>query len=101
MYFQADDHYTHVYLLSGGHFLIPFGLSKVGAAIDKVMPEGKYHHRLGRRHIINLRSVFHVNVIKSVVQLSDNHGSVCSLQLPKPVLRTIIEMIESKEENLG
>ena len=33
MYLQADDHYTIAYYASGTHFMIPFGLSKVEAAI--------------------------------------------------------------------
>ncbi len=96
MYFQADDHYTHVYLLSGGHFMIPFGLAKVEQAIEEAVSSDKYHLRMGRKYIINMRSVFHVNVMKQVVQLSDNHGAVCSLQMPKPVLRTIIDAIENR-----
>lgn len=35
MYFQADDHYSHVYYASGTHFMLPFGLSKVESAIGE------------------------------------------------------------------
>ena len=34
LYFEADDHYTHVYYSSGTHFMIPFGLAKVEAALS-------------------------------------------------------------------
>ncbi len=96
MYFQADDHYTHVYLLSGGHMLIPFGISKVEAVIGEVAGEDKYHLRLGRKHILNMRAIFHVNTIRQVVQLYDDHGNVTSIQLPKHILRAIIEYITNR-----
>lgn len=97
MFFQADDHYTHVYLLSGLHFLIPFGLSKVESAIAEAVPSGNVHLRMGRKYIINMRSVFHVNVVNQVVRLSDNHGGVSSISLPKPILRRIIEYLDGND----
>ncbi len=97
MYFQADDHYTHVYLLSGLHFMIPFGLSKVEANIAATVTTDRYHHRMGRKYIFNMKSIFHVNVIKQVVQLADNHGAITNITLPKSVLRQIIDYFEQPE----
>ncbi len=98
MYFQSDDHYTHVYFLSGFHCLIPFGLSKVEAAIDDAMEEGKYHLRMGRKFIINLKAVFHVNAIKQTVFLFDDNGTIITIHLPKPVLRSLMETIGTSKQ---
>lgn len=59
LYFEADDHYTHVYYSSGTHFMIPFGLAKVEAALSNKGRAGDAFLRLGRKYIVNIRRVFH------------------------------------------
>lgn len=93
MYLQADDHYTHVYYSSGAHFMVPFGLSKVEAAISDHLPADSFLIRLGRRYIVNTRRIFHINCVKQVLQLSDDHGSNHSLTLPKPILHGLMQMM--------
>lgn len=94
MYFSADDHYTHVYYTSGTHFMIPFGLSKVEMAVTGRLSDDKFLVRLSRKYIVNVRCIFHVNVLKQVVLLADDHGNNHSLHLPKPTLRVLIEMLD-------
>jgi len=93
MYFAADDHYTHVYYSSGTHFMIPFGLSKVEEAIATQCGASDQFVRLGRKHIINIRRVFHVNTVKQVVALTDDHGANLTIHLPKNVLHTLMGML--------
>lgn len=91
LYMQADDHYTHIVYLSGAKFLVPFGLSELEKRIDSVMPDNKFLVRLGRKYIINMNHVFHVNTMKQIVLLTDSNGNNFSVSLPKPILRNIIE----------
>lgn len=95
LYFQADDHYTHVYYASGAHFLLPFGLSKVEAAVGEITEDTKFLVRLGRKYIVNTRRIFHINTIKQTLLLSDDHGNTQSIHLPKPVLRSLMELMRS------
>lgn len=97
IYFQADDHYTHVYYSSGTHFLVPFGLSKVEDAISAMPSAGGSFLRLGRKHIIALNRVFHVNAVKQAVFLTDDHGTNHSLRVPKPMLRLLIELLGGRK----
>lgn len=92
LYMQADDHYTHIVYTSGAKFMVPFGLSEMEKRIDDVM-EGseKYLKRFGRKHIINIRRVFHVNTVRQVVVLTDDSANNVSVSLPKNILRSIIE----------
>jgi len=91
MYFQADDHYSHVYYASGTHFMLPFGLSKVESAIGE-QPEGSEAFvRLGRKHIVNTRRIFHVSTIKQQLLLADDSGGTVAVKIPKHVLRTLID----------
>ena len=98
MYFQADDHYTHVYYSSGTHFMVPFGLAKVEAAVSEFLGGGSFLVRLGRRHIINMHRVFHVNTMRQELHLSDDQGSTLVLHLPKQVLRGLMAVLSGKEK---
>ena len=92
LYMQADDHYTHVYYQSGLHFMLPFGMAKVTEAIDSVLGENRFLMRFGRKFIINLLCVFHINTVKQTLILADAQGRNVSLNLPKQTLRTIMEL---------
>ena len=100
LYFEADDHYTHVYYSSGTHFMIPFGLAKVEAALSDKWKAGDAFLRLGRKYIVNTRRVFHVNAVKQVAVLVDDHGTNYTLHLPKPVLRMLMENISGKLDTM-
>lgn len=93
LFLQADDHYTIVNYVNGTHFMIPFGLSKVEELIAETLVGDCYLVRLGRKYIINTRCVFHINTIKQVVTLSDNHGLNHSLHLPKAILKELMELL--------
>lgn len=97
MYFEADDHYTHVYYASGVHFMIPFGLSKVETAVDNRLAENTFFMRLGRKYIVNTRRVFHVNAIKQIALLVDDHNNNYTLRLPKSVLRDLMEKLNEMQ----
>ena len=93
LYMQADDHYTHVYYQSGLHFMLPFGMSKVTEAVEKAMGEERFLQRFGRKFLINLRCIFHVNTVKQTLLLADAQGRSISLTLPKQTLRALIDML--------
>lgn len=95
VYFMADDHYTHVYYSSKTHFLVPFGLSKIEERlIEQQSVEGKNFMRLGRKYIVDLRRVFHISVSKQQLFLFDDTGTNFLLQVSKPVLRGLHELLE-------
>lgn len=96
IYLEADDHYTHVHYLTGAHFMVPFGLSEVMSSVDNVLSNDSFLLRLGRKYVVNLRAVFHVNTVKQVLVLSDNHGNSYSLNLPKATLRQLIDIMSEK-----
>ncbi|MGN0234072.1 MAG: LytTR family transcriptional regulator DNA-binding domain-containing protein [Bacteroidaceae bacterium] len=96
LYFKADDHYTHVYTNSGTHMVMPFGLNKVEAAIAQRMPEDNFLIRLGRTYIVNIKRIYHINMLKQSVLLADEHGQVHSLHFSRQVLQSLMEHLERK-----
>lgn len=93
LYMQADDHYTLVYYLSGAHFMIPFGLSKVMERVWTVLGKDSYLVRVSRKFVVNLRAVFHINTVKEVVLLSDAHGVNHEIHVPKKTLHDLIPLM--------
>ncbi len=72
LYFKADDHYTHVYSTSGTHMVMPFGLSKVEAAIAQHTSGNTSLLRLGRTYIVDVKRIYHVNMLKQTILLADD-----------------------------
>lgn len=102
LYMQADDHYTFVYYLSGVRFMIPFGLSKVTDRIMGNFPNQRFLVRLGRKFVVNLRAIFHVNTVKEVLLLTDNFGRNHTIHVPKDTLRDlIVKMGNSLKYNIN
>ena len=99
LYFEADDHYTHIHYASGTHFMIPFGMAKVEAAVAERLGPGAFIVRLSRKYMVNTRRIFHINTIKQVAVLTDDHGSNLTLHLPKHVLRTLIDTLNTQESD--
>ena len=83
--------------MSGAKFMVPFGLSELEKRIGSVMPDAKFLVRFGRKYIINMRHVFHVNTVRQVVVLTDGNGNNVSVSLPKNILRNIIEAISNPD----
>lgn len=98
LYFQADDHYVHVFYTTGTTFMISFGLSKIETILSEQYASGQSPFlRLGRKYIINTRYLFHINTVKQIILLTDAHGNNHSLHISKPVLRNVIALLREKD----
>ena len=93
LYFEADDHYAHVYYASGTHFMVPYGLSKIEAALAQKGDEAEALQRMGRKYIVNTRRIFRVNTITETISLSDDQGGNTVLHISKTVLRAFLDSI--------
>ncbi len=94
IYMQADDHYTHVFYSSSVHFMIPYGLGEVEARLADI-PNAKLQYiRLGRKYIINTKTIFRVSTIKETLSLNDVDKGTIELHVSKPVLRSLIELMK-------
>lgn len=96
MYLEADDHYTIVYYSSGTHFMLPFGLSRVEESINEKLNGESYLKRFSRKYVVNTNYIFHINVMKQIMQLYDAKGTSYSLRMPKPILRSYMDSIKKR-----
>ena len=98
LYMKADDHYTNVYLATGAHFLVPFGLGQIETAINNRPDASPHLLRLGRKYIVNARRIFRVNTVKELLYLTDDEGNNVSLHINKPVLRSLINQMKANAQ---
>ena len=97
VYLEADDHYTHVYYASEAHFMVPFGLSSLETSIQEVCKDKNFLVRIGRKYIINIRKVFHVNVMKQVAMLTNDEGKSISLHVSQAALQNLIARFKAEK----
>lgn len=95
-YMQADDHYTHVYYITGLHVLMPCGLSAVEGLIAVKTNMNHYIVRLGRKYIINIRQITRIDIIRSRLYLFTNSPESIVLHIPKSVLRQLKDDISQE-----
>lgn len=96
MYMQADDHYTHVYYSSECHFMVPFGLSQMEKAIVQLPDQrGAHMVRVGRKYIINMDMIYHINVLRRSINLSNWDGNSVVLEVSQAALKDLVALIQS------
>ena len=96
LYMQADDHYAHIHYASGGHMMVPYGLSKIEQALAESYLEAASLRRLGRKYIVNLRRICRINTMKEQLFLSDNTAGTVCLHIPKNILRDLISAVQNE-----
>ncbi len=98
MCFEADDHYTTVHSSRGNNFMVPFTLGRIEEKLKARHADKKNLMRLGRKYIINTDCIYHMNVVKQTISLTDYHGKVTTLDLSKTVLRSLVELVRASDE---
>ncbi len=96
-YMEADDHYTHIYYGVDQHFLVPYGLSAVEKACTVHAGNPRHLMRLGRKYLINLDRIGYINFVKGTLTLVDLLGKSANLNVSKPVLRGLSNLIQSNK----
>jgi DNA-binding LytR/AlgR family response regulator len=95
LYMQADDHYTHIFYSTSHHFLVPYGLSVIEEIIKQKGSDSVELLRLGRKYIINMSRIYHINSVKGNVSLADDEGKNVVLHISKPIIRGVVELLQS------
>ena len=97
IYMEADDHYTNVFYTADSSFMLPYGLGDIEKRILDMPWARKHLMRLGRKYIVNLRSVFRINTVKETIFLVNPAGGTINLHVSKPVLRSLIDLLRAHE----
>ena len=93
VYFEADGNYTNFVLCNKLKGVVLMNLSQMQTVLtESLKEEASIFARIGKRFIINLNFVYHIEVLRQKLTLSD--GEVFAYQLPvsKEALKKLKDM---------
>ena len=101
MYFESDGNYTHVHFTNGCEAMLLISLTHLEELIDnKLKGSGQPFIRIGKKYIVNSLFIFHINVPKQQLVLTDFLHTGCkTLAISKEALKQIKNLYRTKENN--
>lgn len=94
VYFESDGNYTNVHLSNGIKGTVSMGLTAMQELLTKSMGEdARTFARVGKRHIINLRYVYHIAILRQRLTLSDGARFEYTLAVSRDALKSLRELI--------
>ncbi|MCD7721942.1 MAG: LytTR family transcriptional regulator [Prevotellaceae bacterium] len=92
-YFEADGNYTSFYLRNQKRGTVTMNLARMQELLDERMKgDTGTFARVGKRHIINLAYVYHIDLPRQRLTLSDGCGFTCTLDISKEALRQLKDL---------
>ena len=95
VYFEADGNYTNIMMVNKLKGTVCMNLGQMEEAIANQLgdqAQGLFM-RIGRRHIINTRYIYSINVLRQHLVLSDYDHFAFQISVSKPALRQIKELV--------
>ncbi len=93
VYFEADGNYTNFFLGNGLKGQAPMNLARMQETLGGSLGEAaSIFARVGKRHIINLNHVYHIDVPRQRLTLSDGERFLYHLSVSKDALRKLKDM---------
>lgn len=93
VYFEAEGNYTNVILSNKYRATVCMNLAQMQKLInDNLHEAGAIFARIGKRYIINLDYVLHINVLKQRLVLSDGEMFAYAISVSKDALKKLKDM---------
>ncbi len=97
VYFEADGNYTHFVLCNGQRGTVCMSLMQMQELLTTHLKEEAHiFARVGKRFIVNLSFVYHINSQRQQLTLSDGIGPVFQIALSKEALKRLKELFVGK-----
>lgn len=97
VYVQADGNYSHVVTRNGRKALVSFQLGQIEDIIEEQLGEGGDSFlRIGRGLIINSTFIYHIDIARQLLVLSDGNECYHELTASKEVLTKLKVWIETE-----
>ena len=94
VYFEADGNYTRVVSMNSLKATLGANLSQTEQALTaQLAEEARGFMRIGKRFIVNLDYVYHVNMAKQCLVLSDMKHFAFQLPVSKDALKKMKELM--------
>lgn len=104
IYFEADGNYSSIYFRNGLHSQVLASLTTIENLIKNSFLMSRQQSkpvfiRIGRRFIVNIECIFHINVLKQKLVLSDfRFASSYELNVPKEALKNLKNIYTPKQK---
>lgn len=96
VYFEADGNYTHIVLSNKVRGTVCMNLSQMqGVLSDNLKEAASIFARIGKSHIINLNYVYHIEIVRQRLSLSDGENFDYTLTISKDALKKLRELFLS------
>lgn len=93
IYFEADGNYTNFYLGNNQKGVVLMNLAQMQSLLSERLKEkASIFARIGKRYIINLNYVYHIEVVRQRLMLCDGETFAYTLPVSKEALRKLKEM---------
>lgn len=93
IYFEGDGNYTNFILNNNQRGTVLMNLSQMQTVLsDSLKEDASIFARIGKRFIINLNYVYHIEVLKQRLTLSDGEAFSYQLTISKEALKKLKEM---------
>ena len=90
IYFEADGNYTHIVLINKLNCPICMNLARMEQTLASNLHErASIFMRIGKRYIVNVKYVVHINTLKHKLVLSDGISFVYTLDISKEALKNM------------
>ncbi len=101
VYFEAGGNYTNFVLSNKLKGTALLNLAQMQEALsDRLKEQASVFARVGKCHIINLNYVFHIDVLRQRLVLSDGETFAYQLQVSKEALKKLKELFVSGARNI-
>ena len=105
VYFEADSNFTNFMLVNRQKGVVCMNLTKTQSLLTQNLKEqASMFARLGKRFIINLTFVYHIDILKQKLLLSDGATFAYLLPVSKEALKKLRDLYVasgSRSENKG
>lgn len=93
-YFEGDGNYTNIVAVNNLHTAICMQLGEMEKSLARQLGENAYVFiRLGKRYIVNHEYIYHVNIPKQLLMLSDFGHFAVKLSVSKEALKKLKELM--------
>lgn len=100
VYFEADGNYTNFVLSDKVKGSVCMNLAEMQKLLTESLKEtANIFARVGKRHIVNLTYVYHINVLRQRLVLSDGEVFAYPLNVSKEALKALKEMLVRSVNN--
>ena len=93
VYFEADGNYTNFVLCNKLKGVVLMNLSQMRTMLsESLKEEASIFARIGKRFIINLNYVYHIEVLRQKLTLSDGEVFIYQLPISKEALKKLKDL---------